>query len=412
MTSTTGLRSFVADQMSPDRDALTGLPNRALFAELYRYAVGRSERLGLPVVMLTVSLHQIVEIERSHDRAVVDSVRRYSATRMRGMLRASDIAARTADNEFVVVLTDFDRFEDVAGMTERIRAGLAAPYRVLGCGVEVRPVVDLINNPPSNIVEDHPGLNVIDLRDEQLVSHFQPIIDVADGSISGAEALLRWAHPSYGILTAGQFFGVAASGGMLEAIAETALICALEGWGELVRNGPRPAPRLFVNLAPSQLLDRSIVGRLHEMMNAVGLIADDIVVEITEAEIAARFDDLIEVVSELRSTGIRVALDDFGAGHSSLGRLRRLPVDVIKVDHSLVHGCDADARAQALLGSVLSIAQSMGVECIVEGIETKAEAEVVTGMGFRFVQGYQFGHPVAAEHFAAMLQWSELLRTG
>ena len=310
------------------------------------------------------------------------------------------------------MLADFERFEDVTAITEELRNELARPFRVLGCDIEITPVVEVIDDRDAGRSVDHPGLNVIDLRDEQLVSHFQPIIDVGDGSIAGAEALLRWAHPSYGILTAGQFFGVAANGGRLDAITDTALTCAIEGWGALIRQLPSPAPRLFVNLGPSQLFERSIVSRLGRMLTAAGLIPDDVVVEITEAEVATRFDDFVEVVGEIRSMGIRIALDDFGAGHSSLGRLRRLPVDVVKVDQSLVRGCDVDDRARAMLESVLAIARAMGAECIVEGVETQYEATVVTELGFRFVQGYQYGHPVSGDHFIAMMEWSELLRTG
>ena len=209
MANGSGLHPVVGDRMTPARDLLTGMPNRALFSELYRYAVGRSERLGLPVVMLSCELSQLTEIERSHDSPVVDSARRFIASRIRGLMRPSDIPARVGSNDFVVVLTDFEHFEDVAEITDAVRSELAKPFRVLGCDVEIRPSVEVVRDREAGVSIEHPALNVIDLRDDQLISHFQPIIDVGDGSVAGAEALLRWAHPSYGILTAGQFFGTA-----------------------------------------------------------------------------------------------------------------------------------------------------------------------------------------------------------
>lgn len=246
-------------------------------------------------------------------------------------------------------------------------------------------------------------IDLRDMKDEELVSYYQPIFDVADGHVVAGEALMRWRHPHYGVLSAGEFLGLAINSGMLATLTDQALVRATETWADLRdRLGPRP-PKLFVNLSPDQLLSRVAVDRLYHLLVATGLPSSDVVVEVTEEAMATRFGEMLSVLNELRTQGLHVALDDFGSGYSSLGRLRHLPVDVIKVDQTMVRGLETDHRARQLLAAVSTMASELDVDCIVEGIETAGEALIVAELGFRFVQGYHFGRPAPAEDLVELV---------
>ena len=245
-------------------------------------------------------------------------------------------------------------------------------------------------------------IDVADLREEELITYFQPVFDLTDQRVVAGEALMRWRHPHYGVLSAGEFLGLALNAGLLGALTDQALVTAAETWADLRDDLGAVPPRLFVNLSPEQLLSRVAVDRLYHLLIATGIPSSEVVVEVTEEAMSTRFDEMLSVLGEIRAQGLRIAIDDFGSGYSSLGRLRHLPVDVLKVDQSLVRGLETDHRARQVLAAVSTIAVELDVECIVEGIETAAEAGIVADLGFRFVQGYHFARPMPAAEFAAV----------
>lgn len=417
-------------------DDLTGLPNRMLVEELYRHAVTVAARHDFGVAVAVCDVRRFARVNEELGPRLGDDLLRAVGARLVAGLRPSDIVGRLAGDDFVVLLPDVESIEAANAVAARLEAEVSRPFRLQGTHVEVRVDIGVVLADPfaelerclrraaaqlpvrrqertalgpapagATAGEPEPTIDLTQLTEEGLLAHFQPIVDVTDGSVVGAEALLRWRHPHYGVLAASEFLGLALNDAHQATIAEQALVCSAETWAEVRDRIGGPAPQLFLNLSPRQLRSRRSVERLHHLLVAVGLPADEVVVELTEQALDVDGDDeeLATVLGALRDLGVRIALDDFGCGHSSLGRLRRLPIEVVKLDRSMVQGVESDRRARQLLASVASMAGELELDCVVEGCETAAEAEVVAELGFRFVQGYHFGRPTDAASFAARL---------
>jgi len=428
-----------------DRHPLTGLPGRRLFLELLGQAMTMSDRHRYHPAALAVGIGGLAEVGALHGDEARNELTVAVASRLKAGLRPGDVVAQTGDEQFVIMLPDVDGAYLAEAVAHRLGSEVGRPFRLgaaraaveLFVGVataeaskspatvlsaaeaalaeaRIEPAEGLnatrrvvvaggVGEGPRNESAGHRSINVADLREEELVSYFQPIFDITDRRVVAGEALMRWRHPHYGVLSAGEFLGLAINSGLLATLTDQALVCSTETWADLRdRLGPRP-PQLFVNLSPDQLLSRVAVDRLYHLLIATGLPPEDVVVEVTEEAMSTRFGEMLSVLSELRQHGLRVALDDFGSGYSSLGRLRHLPVDVIKVDQSMVRGLETDRRARQLLAAVSTMATELDVECIVEGIETAGEAAIVGDLGFRYVQGYHFARPCPADEFVALV---------
>lgn len=429
-----------------DRHPLTGLPGRRLFLELLGQAMTMSDRHRYHPAALAVSVTGLDDVAGSHGPEARDELTVAVASRLKAGLRPGDVVAQTGDALFVIMLPDVDGAYLAEAVAYRLGVEVGRPFRLGQHRAEVQLFVGLATAESSKSPElvlasaeaalaaalVHPAeevvatrrvvvhgaggdghlseaggaarrIDVAELREEELVSFFQPILDITDRRVVAGEALMRWRHPHYGVLSAGEFLGLAVNSGMLHTITDQALVCSTETWADLRdRLGVRP-PQLFVNLSPDQLLSRVAVDRLYHLLIATGLPPEDVVVEVTEEAMSTRFGEMLAVLTELRTHGLRVALDDFGSGYSSLGRLRHLPVDVIKVDQSMVRGLETDRRARQLLAAVSTMATELDVECIVEGIETAGEASIVGDLGFRYVQGYHFARPCPAEDFVNLI---------
>jgi len=439
------------------RHPLTGLPGRRLFLELLGHAMTMSDRHRYQPAALAIGITGLDEVEANHGLAARTELIVAVASRLRASLRPGDVVAHTGDERFAVMLPDVDGSYLAEGVSYRLSAVVNRPFRLGGASADVElfigvgtsvgakhpetvmvaaeraleearqiPVTPGSDTAGRVVVADGAGhtisvhdattdgsaipaaaprqrrIDVTELREEELISYFQPVLDITDGRVVAGEALMRWRHPHYGVLSAGEFLGLAVNNGLLATLTDQALVCSTETWAEIRDQlGPEP-PRLFVNLSPEQLLSRVAVERLYHLLIATGLPATDVVVEVTEEAMSTRFGEMLDVLNEIRSHGLRVALDDFGSGYSSLGRLRHLPIDVIKVDQSLVRGLENDRRARQLLAAVSTMVTELEVDCIVEGIETAAEAAIVKDLGFRYVQGYHFARPQPADEFAKL----------
>lgn len=436
------------------------LPGRELFCELLAQASTMSARHGFIPVVLAVVIDGLDHVEANHGAEARRDVLVAMASRFKSGLRPSDFLAQPDSESFLVLLPDVDSIETAEHIAHRLCVEQSQPFRVGDRRLHVSIRVGIAGADPRKSAEavvsaatealdattplpDHavidltgvePGgerdelrvvsvanaqrrrdslprpVRKIDLRemkDEELISYYQPIFDVRNDRVVAGEALMRWRHPHYGVLSAGEFLGLAINASMLATLTDQALVRATETWAE-IRDGFGPVPpRLFVNLSPEQLLSRVAVDRLYHLLVATGLPPADVVVEVTEEAMATRFGEMISVLAELRDQGLHVALDDFGSGYSSLGRLRHLPVDVIKVDQSMVRGLETDRRARQLLAAVSTMATELDVDCIVEGIETAAEADIVVDLGFRYLQGYFFARPCSADDFVALVKRSD-----
>jgi len=430
------------------------LPDRAAFIGLAEHSAALASRHGFSVGVLALAIDGLDDVSTQQDPNHSAELRQILVARLLSAVRPADVVADCGRSSFLVLLPDADTAASAEAVAFRLVEDLARPIRMglqhytlrPRAGVAVMPTggrADVVVEHAEDAVEQArlgadtavavanadgwsvslPGTHEggprlmgatpdgirIDLADvpgdprpidriveEHLLAYFQPIVDLEDRSIVAAEALLRWRHPHYGVLSAGEFLGLELNQSHRSVLAEQALVCAAEAWADIRDRMAHPAPHLFLNLTPDQLRNRHSLDRLGHLLIATGIPTDDVVVEITEAAMDAPFGELIDALGDLRQLGVRLALDDFGAGYSSLGRLRHLPLDVVKIDRQMTQGVDIDPRARQLLSSMLTMARELGLECIVEGCETESEAATLADLGVRFVQGFALGMPMPA----------------
>jgi diguanylate cyclase (GGDEF)-like protein len=407
-------------------DALTGLGNRRrLMRTLYDDAVG-----GPPAVLLAIDLDGFKNVNdvRGHD--VGDAVLVEVGRRLRGNLRPGDIAARLGGDEFAVVM--WAGPDEAYRVAERLLRVLSEGYPVDGTSVYLSSSIGLAGD---GVVTDVPrllhnadlalrfakqrGKNRVERYDaaydrwmhrrtaleqelrgaierEELSLAYQPVMALPDGRPVGVEALLRWYHPTLGAVPAREFIPVAEEFGLIGRIDRWVLHQACHQLSRWMADGHDPW--LSVNISVRELHLPEYVAQLVEVLRAHRVPAGRLVLEVTEHAVAIDLAEVVERLAELRAHGVRIALDDFGAGYSSLGQLRRMPVDLIKIDKGLV----ADPSAP-LIGVVVTLGEQLGLEVVAEGVSTPAQRAIVAAAGCRLVQGELSGAPMPAEHIEALI---------
>lgn len=244
------------------------------------------------------------------------------------------------------------------------------------------------------------------IADRQLAVVYQPVVDLADGSLAGAEVLARWDHPERGSTPPGQFVAQAEEAGCIGILTRFVLAEACDQvarWRADDRLGGRERFRVAVNVSGVDLADPCFAGMVAEVLARTGLPGSWLHLEITETALVDDVESAITAVTELRGAGVRIAVDDFGTGESSLGYLDRFPVDVLKIDRVFVHRLSAAAADDALTHGIVAMARAMDLEVVAEGVETEAQALAVRRFGCPYAQGFLFSPPVRADRFEAML---------
>jgi EAL domain-containing protein (putative c-di-GMP-specific phosphodiesterase class I) len=233
---------------------------------------------------------------------------------------------------------------------------------------------------------------------------YQPIVDLADGRVVGAEALVRWRHPTRGVILPGEFIPVAEQTGQIIDVGDRVLRAATEEAGRRP-HGRGGAPPLYisVNVSPVQLTDRGIVDRIAAAQDRSGLPAGALVLELTESTLMDNVEHTAGLLHDLRALGVTIAIDDFGTGYSSLAYLRQFPVDLLKIDRSFVSGLDTESESHTLTKDIIALARTPDVTSIAEGIETGAQLAILKAMGCDLGQGYHLGRPMAAAAFVQRL---------
>ncbi|WP_306203783.1 putative bifunctional diguanylate cyclase/phosphodiesterase [Actinoplanes sp. RD1] len=399
-------------------DPLTGLANRrGLFRAL-------AQRSGTTLISLDLDGFKNVNDMRGHD--VGDAVLAEVGDRLRANLREGDVAARLGGDEFAVLMAGTP--EEAMTVGKRLLAVLREPYGTvfLSASVGVASGGELMRDADlalryakqrgKNRVESYEKRfdellrrhSVLEselrhaIERDQLRLVFQPVVALPSVRPVGGEALLRWTHPELGAVPPAEFIPVA---------EESDLICELGAW--VLDQACRQLAQwllaghdvwVSVNLSPKELHAPDYAGRVAAVLAKYGVPPQRIVLEVTEHAVATDLDELVRRLTELRSTGVRIALDDFGAGYSSLGQLRNLPVDILKIDHALV--AEPESRtgtAAPLVDVVVRLGHRLGLEVLAEGIGTPGQRDVVEEAGCRLGQGSLFGWGVPAEHFEAQL---------
>ena len=426
-------------------DALTGLPNRALFIDRLEHALERASRVpGTGIAVLFVDLDDFKAVNDSLGHEAGDAVIQAVAKRVSRTLRAEDTAARLSGDEFAVLLEDTPdgRPQTVAA---RIQKELSRPLDVLGRSLSLQCSIGIALSGEHGTMPDEllrnsdlamylakargknrhevyeTGMHEAAVRRLEMrrgLEHavaagalevqYQPIASLADGSVVGLEALLRWRGPDGQFVPVPEIIAMAEATGLILPIGRFVMETACRDtrrWQE--EFGLEGALDIAVNVSIRQLEDGTLMDDVTRALARSGLSASSLVLEITESALASDSLDTVRTIRSLRSHGVRLALDDFGTGYSSLARLRRFPVDVVKIDRSFVMAMGRD-REGVLVQSIIDLGRSLDMEVVAEGIETLAQLTALRARGAELGQGYYLAKPMPAEAIAVVLEVGKL----
>ena len=425
-------------------DALTGLANRRLFQEHLSLAIALAQRKRRPVSVLFLDLDHFKVVNDSLGHTLGDTLLREIATRLRSSVREGDVVARVGGDEFTIVLQELEKKEDAAAMAQRVLRVIAEPIEIDGqrlyitasIGITVYPddgedAETLLKNADNAMYRAKAvGRNCYEMSTQELSRsmqerltlesglhqamernefevYYQPQIDVRTMRIVGMEALLRWRHPERGLLLPGSFLSVAEERGFIVLIGDWVLRTALNQV-RAFRDLGFPDFRVAVNLSARQFRELSLVDGIESAVKQARVDPRLLELEITESVAMENLDLTFKVLERLRRTGISIAIDDFGMGHSSLSYLKRFPIDCLKIDRNFVEDLPDRFEDAAIVRSVIELAQGLNLRVVAEGVETKPQLDFLKEHGCREVQGFYFGFPVPAPQFQETLNQARI----
>ncbi|MBL6961494.1 MAG: EAL domain-containing protein [Anaerolineales bacterium] len=405
-------------------DQLTGLPNRILFHDRLEQALARAERRKtiFSVLYLDLDNFKYVNDEYSHDDG--DRTLRIIAERIKKCIRNSDTAGRISGDEFLVLLENIENSENAAAISQKILDAISRPITSNGpeimitasIGITIFPEdgktnVELMQNADiAMYYAKSEGKNSFSFFRPEMKSEilknialsknlqtahdnnefyleYQPQYDIRTEKVFGAEALIRWRHPQQGLIKPREFISVAENNGMIIPIGEWVIkdVLSLQNNFE---NSSRQRVRISVNVSGRQIKDPHFIKKLDEIITTSKINPNCLELEITEGTIFENYDQTVSVLKEIRSLGIRLAIDNFGTGYSSLSHLESLPFDTLKIDSSFIHRISNPKVSPPILTGIISIAADLGLEVIAEGVENRTQLEFLRASGCYLVQGY------------------------
>ena len=414
-------------------DPLTGLPNRSLFVDRVERALAAARRDGTHPAVMLLDLDRFKEINDALGHHHGDELLRLVGPRIASVLRSSDTVARLGGDEFAVLLPSAQDAAAGAEVAEKIREALARPFDLQGVELEVSASLGVASFPghgtdAETILQradvamyvtkgsrsgpelyaaardDLPdALAVVgDLKrgldDGELGVVYQPKIDLITGDVRGVEALVRWTHPTRGLVLPGSFVGHAEHTGLIRPLTMHVLDAALAQVGDWRRSGLDLT--VAVNLSVRNLLDRALPRDVAGLLERWDVPAGALVLELTESTIMADPDRARLVLEGLHELGVGLSIDDFGTGYSSLGKLKQLPVDEIKIDRSFVTNMALDRSDATIVRSTIDLARNLGLRVVAEGIEDDEVRALLAGLGCDLGQGYLFSRPLEGDALA------------
>jgi diguanylate cyclase (GGDEF)-like protein len=463
--SVTGLAGTIQDATERTRaiqqihrlayfDAVTELPNRTRFDEKLAKTLENATREGSSFAIMYLDLDQFKRINDTLGHAVGDNLLRVIAQRLTRGLRPDDIAGpphphslerdvcRHGGDEFIVLLNGVSSEQDAARAATRLLSVLAQPIILGEHEVFVSASIGIVLYPRDGADLDTLLKNADvamyhakaqgrsrfffyqdsmraasaqrlslerDLRKalegEQFELYYQPQIEIRTGRIIGIEALIRWNHPSLGMLGPAHFIGAAEEAGLIMAIWEWVLVAALIQHNAWLAEG-LPAVTIAVNLSSVQFSDPALAQRVEEIAGVVGVPLDYLELEVTESMLLVDADAALRTLTALRAMGVKIAIDDFGTGYSSLSYLRRLPLDKLKLDQSFIRDAGQNEGDVAITRAIIAMAQSLKLAVVAEGVETQAQIDLLLSLGCTTVQGFLLGRPLPAAATAKLLRES------
>jgi diguanylate cyclase (GGDEF)-like protein/PAS domain S-box-containing protein len=417
-------------------DGLTGLPNRNLLRARMDEILSHTRRSGEKVAVLFLGLDNFKAVNDSLGHGIGDKLLRGVAKRLRSTLREEDMLARLNSDEFAIVQSGIARPEEAVLLARRLLAAIGEPYLLDGHSIVVGASIGIAMAPGDGDESEkllknadmalsrakndsrgtfsffEAGMDAraqtrrkieIDLRaaiqNDVLRPHYQPLIDLKSGRITGLEALLRWPHPERGMIAPSEFIPVAEETGLIAALGALILRRACMDaarWPNEVR--------VAVNLSPLQFRAGNLLQVVMDALKQSGLPPKRLELEITETLLLEKSSQVLATLHALRALGVRISMDDFGTGYSSLSYLRSFPFDKIKIDQSFVRDLGANRDAQAIVRAIVSLGISLGVTITAEGVETEAELNCLRAEGCHEAQGFLFSHARPNAEIVALLR--------
>jgi diguanylate cyclase (GGDEF)-like protein/PAS domain S-box-containing protein len=433
-------------------EPLTGLPNRRLLTDRLGQALADGRRAGQHTALLYIAIDDFQQLQNSQGQMAGDKLLRAVASELRAAIRLSDTVARLSASTFVVLAKDLaTSAQEAAAQVQAVdrqvreamergmaRLGVAAARVSIGIALDSGEAVDgqalmrhadlalhhakaqgrgqsmTFNQEMLDTLSSRAALEA-DLRaalgpgpdtepaTEQLVLHYQPQIG-PDERIVGAEALLRWTRPGHGGVPPSTFIPVAEDSGLILPLGRWVLESACQQLAQWAREPATAHLMLAVNVSSRQFQQASFVEEVQQALTRSGALPERLRLELTESVLIDSFDAVAARMEALKALGVGFSLDDFGTGFSSLGYLKRLPLDELKIDGSFVRDIENDPNDQAIAQVVIALGQTLGLQVVAEGVETEAQRQQLAAMGCRHYQGYLFGRPQPAAEFVARVR--------
>ncbi|MDZ8053507.1 MAG: EAL domain-containing protein [Aulosira sp. ZfuVER01] len=430
-------------------DALTGLPNRAFFIERLKHAIQQAKRQrDYLFAVLFLDLDRFKVINDSLGHIVGDQFLLTIASRIEISIRSTDIAARLGGDEFTILLEGIQDASEAIKVAERIQQTLALPFELNGhemfttasIGIALSSTLDY--DQPEDLLRDadtamyrakgqgkaryelfNPDMYAYAVHRLQLETalrraierhefrvYYQPIVSLSSGKISGFEALVRWQHPERGLVSPGEFIPLAEETGLIVEIGYWTLYEAcrqMQVWQ--VQAHTNSLEKISVNLSVKQFARTDLIEQIRQILDATGLDASSLVLEITESVIMENGDDGNTALLQLREMGIKLSIDDFGTGYSSLSRLHSFPISILKIDRSFVSPIDSSTRNLGIIETIVTLAHNLGMDVTAEGVETKEQLAYLRNLNCEYGQGYLFSPPLDSSAATALIvansQW-------
>lgn len=420
-------------------DALTDLPNRTLFSDRLGQALIQAQRNHGRAAVMFLDLDRFKVINDTLGHSIGDLLLQEVAARLTGCVREGDTVSRLGGDEFVVLLPELRDAEDAYVVAQKLLAAAALPFELHGHELHISASIGISFYPDDGASAEmlmknadvamyrakemgrnnyqfyHADMNARSferltmetsmrraLEREQFELYYQPRYEMPEGRIVGVEALIRWHHPDLGLVLPAQFIPLAEETGLILPIGEWVLRAAATQ-GKAWQQAGLPPLFMAANVSARQFRQTDFAGKVGQILQDTGFDPCWLELELTETTLMKHSEESVESLSKLKAMGIRIAIDDFGTGYSSLGYLKRLPVDILKIDRSFVSDVTVSLDDAAIVEAIIAMARSLGLHVVAEGVETAEQAKFLKAHKCEEMQGYYFSKPLPVDQLLLIL---------
>ena len=421
-------------------DALTGLPNRVLLNDRLKQAIQTAKRNKTNIALLFIDLDHFKEINDSLGHDVGDEILKTVSKRLKEVVREKDTVARLGGDEFTVILENLEQGQDASLIANKLLEVLSKSMNVndnilyvsssIGISIypddgestqnllkyadsamykakdEGRNNYQYYNSTLTELAFERVAMETslrVALKEEQFVVYYQPQVDGVTDKLIGMEALVRWQHPTMGLVFPDKFIPLAESTGLIVELDRLVMKMAMTQITKWYEKGLNPGT-LAMNLAVKQLKKEDFIVMLKNLMKETGCRAEWMELEVTEGQIMTNPDEAIELLTQISDLGIELAVDDFGTGYSSLAYLKRLPIDKLKIDQAFIRDLPEDEEDSAITKAVIALAKSLNLKIIAEGVENKEQRDFIVENGCENIQGYYYSKPIPTDEIETLLK--------